>query len=167
MVCLCTRCQNPISPACSGHQGIELALVNLYHITWEERYLKLSQFFLDQRGQKPSVFQREMENIEQELAGDYRHFFDRDGEFNTEYCQDSAVYPTEQYTSRRRIYLKHIGKENRITISTWKAALTRPSQRSSQSLWLYSTYFISLRIQLIANIAIWLASLYSVSLTGV
>src|SRR5688572_17050063 len=34
----------------SGHQEIELALVKLYHLTKNERYLKLAQWYLDQRG---------------------------------------------------------------------------------------------------------------------
>jgi len=34
-----------------GHQEIELALVKLYEITDEEKYLKLSRFFLEERGQ--------------------------------------------------------------------------------------------------------------------
>lgn len=63
---------------CPGHEEIELALVKLYHATGEERYLKLSQFFLDQRGQKPSYFKRELEKLNPEWA---RHF-------NPEYCQD-------------------------------------------------------------------------------
>ena len=33
-----------------GHEEIELALVKLYEVTGEQRYLKLSQFFLDARG---------------------------------------------------------------------------------------------------------------------
>lgn len=33
-----------------GHQEIEIGLVKLYRVTGEERYLKLSKFFLDQRG---------------------------------------------------------------------------------------------------------------------
>ncbi|MBD3183079.1 glycoside hydrolase family 127 protein [Candidatus Poribacteria bacterium] len=61
-----------------GHEEIELALVKLYHTTGEERYLKLSQFFLDQRGQKPSYFVKELNQIEPGLG-------DR---FNPEYCQD-------------------------------------------------------------------------------
>ncbi len=63
---------------CPGHEEIELALVKLYHATGEERYLKLSQFFLDQRGQKPSYFKRELDKLEPGLG-------DR---FNPEYCQD-------------------------------------------------------------------------------
>ncbi|MCH7229112.1 glycoside hydrolase family 127 protein, partial [Verrucomicrobiaceae bacterium E54] len=33
-----------------GHQEIELALIKLYRVTGEERYLKLSRFFLEERG---------------------------------------------------------------------------------------------------------------------
>lgn len=33
-----------------GHQEIELALVKLYHITGNKRYLKLAQYFIDERG---------------------------------------------------------------------------------------------------------------------
>lgn len=36
----------------SGHEEIELALVKLYKTTGEKRYLKLAEFFVDQRGQK-------------------------------------------------------------------------------------------------------------------
>ncbi len=39
-----------------GHQEIELALVKLYHATGEKRYLKLSEFFINERGQKNGKF---------------------------------------------------------------------------------------------------------------
>lgn len=42
------RLQN--RPWVSGHQEIELALMKLYHVTQQERYLKLSDWFLEQRG---------------------------------------------------------------------------------------------------------------------
>jgi DUF1680 family protein len=44
-----------------GHQEIELALVKLYQVTGEERYLQLSQYFIDERGAKPSYFLKEWE----------------------------------------------------------------------------------------------------------
>ncbi|MBB6730194.1 glycoside hydrolase family 127 protein [Cohnella zeiphila] len=44
-----------------GHQEIELALVKLYETTGEERYLKLSRYFIDERGSKPSYFTEEWE----------------------------------------------------------------------------------------------------------
>ncbi|MEM7032707.1 MAG: glycoside hydrolase family 127 protein [Chloroflexota bacterium] len=34
-----------------GHQEIEIGLVKLFHITGDERYLQLSKFFVDERGQ--------------------------------------------------------------------------------------------------------------------
>ncbi|KWX73856.1 glycoside hydrolase family 127 protein [Paenibacillus jilunlii] len=44
-----------------GHQEIELALVKLYRLTGEEKYLKLSSFFIDQRGQEPNFLRQEWE----------------------------------------------------------------------------------------------------------
>ncbi|WP_020432391.1 glycoside hydrolase family 127 protein [Paenibacillus riograndensis] len=44
-----------------GHQEIELALVKLYRLTGEEQYLKLSSFFIDQRGQEPNFLRQEWE----------------------------------------------------------------------------------------------------------
>ncbi|WP_260410617.1 glycoside hydrolase family 127 protein [Cohnella xylanilytica] len=44
-----------------GHQEIELALVKLYEATGNEKYLKLSQYFIDERGRKPSYFVEEWE----------------------------------------------------------------------------------------------------------
>ncbi|MFC6651455.1 glycoside hydrolase family 127 protein [Paenibacillus rhizoplanae] len=45
-----------------GHQEIELALVKLYRLTGEEKYLKLSLFFIDQRGQEPNFLRQEWES---------------------------------------------------------------------------------------------------------
>lgn len=42
-----------------GHEIAEMALVRLYEATGEERYLKLSRFFLDERGAQPLYFERE------------------------------------------------------------------------------------------------------------
>ena len=39
-----------------GHQEIELALVKLYNVTNEPRYLKLAQYLLDVRGTEPNFF---------------------------------------------------------------------------------------------------------------
>jgi DUF1680 family protein len=42
-----------------GHEEIELALIKLYHLTGNEKYFKLAQFFLDMRGnaaQRPQLF---------------------------------------------------------------------------------------------------------------
>ncbi|MFQ5809304.1 MAG: glycoside hydrolase family 127 protein [Armatimonadota bacterium] len=42
-----------------GHEEIELALVKLYRATGEERYLKLSRYFVDERGKQPHFYDRE------------------------------------------------------------------------------------------------------------
>ncbi len=44
-----------------GHQEVELALVKLYEVTGEERYLNMSRYFIDERGSKPSYFVDEWE----------------------------------------------------------------------------------------------------------
>lgn len=46
-------------PGIPGHQEIELALVKLYRVTGNERYLKLSEYFINFRGQQPDFFQKE------------------------------------------------------------------------------------------------------------
>lgn len=48
-----------------GHQEIELALVKLYRVTGEKKYLDLSKFFIDERGKKPFYF-----DMEQKKRGD-------------------------------------------------------------------------------------------------
>lgn len=45
-----------------GHPEIELALVRLYRVTKEEKYLQLAKHFIDARGKDPKVFVREKEN---------------------------------------------------------------------------------------------------------
>lgn len=44
-----------------GHEIAEMALVRLYQVTGEEKYLRLSSFFLNQRGSKPKYFELEDE----------------------------------------------------------------------------------------------------------
>ena len=42
-----------------GHPEIELALVKLFRATGQERYLRLSQFFIEERGRQPNYFDLE------------------------------------------------------------------------------------------------------------
>ena len=42
-----------------GHPEIELALLRLYHVTKERRYLDLCRYFIDERGQSPNFFDQE------------------------------------------------------------------------------------------------------------
>lgn len=52
-----------------GHEEIELALVKLYKVTGNEKYLKLSKYFIDERGRKPYYF-----DIEWEKRGRISHW---------------------------------------------------------------------------------------------
>jgi hypothetical protein len=42
--------RQPNRPWVSGHEEIELALMKLYHLTGKDHYLKLADWYLDQRG---------------------------------------------------------------------------------------------------------------------
>jgi len=45
-----------------GHPEIELALIRLYRLTRDERYLKLTRFFVEQRGRQPHYYEQERIN---------------------------------------------------------------------------------------------------------
>jgi DUF1680 family protein len=42
-----------------GHQEVELALMKLYRLTGERRYLERARYFIDERGARPSWFEKE------------------------------------------------------------------------------------------------------------
>ena len=46
------------NPWISGHQEIELALVKLYRVTREKKYLDLAKYFIDLRGTGKNYFWR-------------------------------------------------------------------------------------------------------------
>ncbi|MFV8227213.1 beta-L-arabinofuranosidase domain-containing protein, partial [Christiangramia aquimixticola] len=50
-----TQFRQANKPWVSGHEEIELALVKLYKVTGEDRYLQLADWFLDQRGRGHGV----------------------------------------------------------------------------------------------------------------
>jgi DUF1680 family protein len=74
-------------PGFPGHQEIELALVKLYRVTGEERYLTLSQYFLDQRG-NTNLFRAEGQRLPPHVAEWYRKLFGEGDKFSTAYSQD-------------------------------------------------------------------------------
>ncbi len=74
-----------------GHQEIELALIKLYHATGEARYLRLSQYFLEERGKEPFYFDIEAEKRGQTSI--FREF----RQFERSYAQ--AHLPVRQQTS--------------------------------------------------------------------
>lgn len=72
-----------------GHEEIELALIDLYRVTGQSRYLRLAQFFIDQRGRRPSVFEREIDHPDTGGNTDNnRTYFLENGIYSGAYAQD-------------------------------------------------------------------------------
>jgi len=71
-----------------GHQEIELALVKLYRATGNERYLRLSKFFIDERCRQPHYYDIEA----RERGEDPKDFWAK----SYEYCQ--AHVPVREQT---------------------------------------------------------------------
>ena len=64
-----------------GHQEIELALLRLYEVTGENKYLETAGYFIDERGKEPSYF------IEEGLARDWV-MFSQKGSEDRNYAQN-------------------------------------------------------------------------------
>ncbi len=58
-----------------GHPEIELALIRLYEVTGEERYLALAGYFINERGEGENIFAEECQK------GRPRLYLPRDGIF--------------------------------------------------------------------------------------
>jgi uncharacterized protein len=56
-----------------GHPEVELALAKLYRATGNEKYLALSKYFVDERGQKPEYYTIEAEKRGQKSRGPYAY----------------------------------------------------------------------------------------------
>jgi len=65
-----------------GHPEIELALVKLARVTGEERYLEMSRYFVDERGQLPHYFDQEA----RARGEDPDLFWARNYEYNQSHC---------------------------------------------------------------------------------
>ncbi len=63
-------------PGYPGHEEIELALCKMADATGDPKYLALSRYFVDERGQEPNFFERES-----------RERGSKDDPFNVSYCQ--------------------------------------------------------------------------------
>lgn len=72
-----------------GHQEIELALVKLYRITGEKRYLECACYFIEIRGTEPNYFLQEINK-----RGGY-DFFSEFNDYDLKYSQ-SHIPPVEQ-----------------------------------------------------------------------
>lgn len=85
-----------------GHQEIELALVRLYEVTGERRYLDTAKYFIDQRGVGENYF------LEEGKKPQYRPIFPEFSEYDTKYSQ-SHLPVREQKTAEghavRAVYM--------------------------------------------------------------
>ena len=75
-----------------GHQEIEVALVKLYRVTNEKRYLALANYFIRQRGGKPNYLRIEM------AGRKGRNLFPEFYEYDEEYAQ-THLPPIKQTTA--------------------------------------------------------------------
>ncbi len=69
-------CFGPEEGKCKGYPGheiAEMALVRLYEVTGEERYLNLARFFIDERGRQPYYWDRE-EGAEKKEGERYQYY---------------------------------------------------------------------------------------------
>lgn len=91
-----------------GHEGIELALVELYKTTGERRYLDLAQCFIDRRGREQSPLEPELprlrelggseiyDEVLQSIAATRDVFFDEAGDYDGRYAQDHVPVREQQ-----------------------------------------------------------------------
>lgn len=56
-------------PGIPGHEEVEIGLMRMYHLTGNEKYRDLAQYFIDERGKNPGFFKEEKEKRDWELWG--------------------------------------------------------------------------------------------------
>lgn len=64
-----------------GHEILEMALIRLYRVTGEERYVRLAKYFIDERGQEPLYF------VEEAKKNGLSPYYWRDSLFRYQYAQ--------------------------------------------------------------------------------
>ncbi|HWT76999.1 MAG TPA: beta-L-arabinofuranosidase domain-containing protein [Mobilitalea sp.] len=75
-----------------GHQEIELALLKLYRVTGDKKYLNCACYFIEERGSEPSYF---LEEIRGREGSEFFHEFDH---YDLKYSQ-AHMPPIEQCTA--------------------------------------------------------------------
>ncbi|CAN5549543.1 glycoside hydrolase family 127 protein [soil metagenome] len=75
----------------AGHEEIELALVKLANATGEKNYAEFALWMIEQRGQRPSPLEAEMDDTESLALSPYsKKMLYKDGKYSGEYLQDHA-----------------------------------------------------------------------------
>lgn len=85
-----------------GHEEIELALIKLYRVTGEQKYLKLAKYFVDERGQEPNYFEQEYEQNKDKTH--FKHPTDWDHSYNQSH-QPVREQTTAEGHAVRAVYL--------------------------------------------------------------
>ncbi|MCR5764210.1 MAG: glycoside hydrolase family 127 protein [Treponema sp.] len=85
-----------------GHPELELALIKLYKVTENKRYLDLASYFIDERGKSPNIF------LEQMKDPGFKHIFYEFNNYEPRYSQSHL--PVRQQTTAeghavRAVYL--------------------------------------------------------------
>jgi DUF1680 family protein len=106
-----------------GHEEVELALVKLYSLTGEKRYLSLASYFIDERGRSPSYFTKEA------AAPDYRPVW---GSWDGNLAYTQAHAPVREQTEAvghavRAMYLSTAMAD--LALRTKDADLARACER--------------------------------------
>jgi uncharacterized protein len=80
-----------------GHQEIELALLRLSELTNERKYVEFARWMIEERGQRPSVFEEELKDEEaMALSPHAVRMLTKDGQYVGDYAQDHA--PLREHT---------------------------------------------------------------------
>jgi uncharacterized protein len=82
-----------------GHEEIELALVKLYHATGQKRYLEMSRYFVDERGQQPHYFDQETQTLNgQDKVHHFEDYFARTMRKQFDYRYNQSHLPVREQT---------------------------------------------------------------------
>ncbi|MRS03830.1 glycoside hydrolase family 127 protein, partial [bacterium] len=76
-----------------GHPEIELALIRLYEVTREERYLSLAGYFINERGVGKNIFEQEREQ------SGHSYFFPEMEHFKADYFQSHLPVREQQHVA--------------------------------------------------------------------
>lgn len=72
-----------------GHEEFELALIKLAEVTGEEKFREHARWMVEVRGQRPSPFEKEFEDLAAISLSPYaKTLYLRDGKYSGEYAQD-------------------------------------------------------------------------------
>lgn len=99
---------------CPGHEIAEMALGRLYEVTGEEKYLRLAEFFINERGKKPYFFDEEHQITRKEDEEAYHYHQSHRPVREQDEAVGHAVRAVYLYTGMA-IAAKYTGDESLVT----------------------------------------------------